>query len=105
MASLLQDLRYSLRLLLKNPGFTAIAVLVLALGIGANSAIFTLANALLLKPLPQDRVPGTLVGLYSKDRTRPDSYRAFSYPIRRHRDVSGVLERCPLTGDGGHYRR
>ena len=80
MASLLQDLRYSLRLLLKNPGFTAIAVLVLALGIGANSAIFTLANALLLKPLPQDRVPGTLVGLYSKDRTRPDSYRAFSYP-------------------------
>jgi predicted permease len=79
MDSLWQDFRFATRMLAKNPGFTTVAVLVLAVGIGANAATFTLTNSLLLRPIQADN-PDELVGLYSKHTTRPDSYRAFSYP-------------------------
>jgi predicted permease len=80
MSNLVQDVRQSIRLLFKNPGFSLTAILVLALGIGANAAVFTLVNELMFRPLVGSERPGQPAGIYSHDHTRPDSYRGFSYP-------------------------
>ncbi|HTH47048.1 MAG TPA: ABC transporter permease [Candidatus Limnocylindria bacterium] len=75
----MNDLKFAFRQLLKNPGFTAVAVLTLALGIGANATIFSIINSILVKPLRVSR-PEEIAGVYQHERDNPDSYHLFSYP-------------------------
>src|SRR6185437_3849804 len=89
MDSIIKDIRYAIRGLMKRPGFVAIAVITLALGIGANTAIFSLVNTVVLRSLPVDH-PNEIVSVAV--RGRDDSMSAFSYPnYKDFRDRNDVL--------------
>ncbi|MGA8222050.1 MAG: ABC transporter permease [Candidatus Acidiferrales bacterium] len=107
MTSFLQDIRYSLRLIAKAPGFAAIAILTLALGIGANTTIFSWINSALLNPVPGIGNPSEVVALTGSKAG--DSPIAFSYPdIEALRDgqqsftgiTACMFSRLSLTGKG-----
>src|SRR5579872_4228678 len=78
MTGFLDDLRYGIRKLAHHPGFSALAILILALGTGASTAVFSLVNAVLLRPLAGVTDPGGLVTFYRVQKG--DSFDNFGYP-------------------------
>jgi putative ABC transport system permease protein len=123
METVVKDIRYGLRSLLKRPGFTAVALIALALGIGANTAIFSLVNAVLLRPLPFAE-PERLVWMwgnirnggnrasvspldfldYRKQNTTFEEFAAsFSVPLALNLTGSGEPERLTVAAVTGNY--
>jgi putative ABC transport system permease protein len=105
MQALLRNLRFGARMLAKNPGFTLATVVTLALGIGANTAIFTVTNALLLRPFPY-RDPEQLVSVSAKDKTKDRGGTLLRYELVRdfNRSFQSVAvwtnDHLNLTGSG-----
>src|SRR5690242_20006190 len=90
--SILQDLRYGLRMIAKAPGFTLLATLALALGVSANTTIFSLVNGVVLRPLQGIKDPARLVEIYTSDYSS-GLYGTSSYPdYVDFRDQSNVFE-------------
>src|ERR1044072_198932 len=109
MDSLINDIRYGIRSLLKRPGFTAIALVALALGIGANTAIFSLVNAIVLRPLPfpeSERLVWIWGNIRSGGNTAsvspPDylDYRAQNKSFENLAASFGISAPVNMTGNG-----
>jgi len=101
MNTLFQDLRYGVRILLKQPGFTLVAVITLALGIGANTAIFSLVNSILLRPLPF-REPDRLVRLLqASPKLGLTSWGVSQADFGAYRDQNRSFETIAIYNSGG----
>jgi hypothetical protein len=109
---MIQDFKFALRQLIKAPGFSIAAVIVLALGIGANTAVFSIVHTLLFKA-PGYANPSELVQLYSQDKKNPSSFRTFSYPTYKDiqqgntvfTDVMAHNSHMVGVGEKGNTRR
>src|SRR5918911_4144942 len=99
LSDLIQDQRYGFRMLWKNPGFTALAVIALALGVGANSAIFSVVNSLLLRPLPFAE-PDRLVQVWETSAKLGRNEIPASFPnFADWRDQNQVFEQTVAYSD------
>jgi predicted permease len=100
MNTLLKDLRFALRTMLKKPGFTLTVIATLAIGIGASTAIFTVVDAALLRGLPY-KSPEQLYHLWEKTPQTEFSQREFSYPDYQDYQQNSSMELAGYTGGGG----
>ena len=99
MSNFLQDLRYGLRTMLKRPGFTLIAVMTLALGIGSSTAIFTVVDAAVIRGLPY-RSPNELYHMFERTPQKEFDQREFSYPDYQDYLQNKVCDIGAYTGGG-----
>src|ERR1700742_3256916 len=103
MQKLVQDLRYGLRMMFRNPGFTLVAIITLALGVGANTTIFSVVNAILLKPIPFPE-PDRLVMIWDQHVQQPDNFNIVSAPNfidwQQQNDVFESMAMFDSAGNG-----